>query len=380
MCTKHPHGVPKFRQVGYRFVSTILFFVLSVAPAMLSAQAGPEGSWSGRVTIPNLPAGLDVRLTFTASADGAVVGTIDIPAQGATGIPLAGVAYDHPEIRFEIPSAPPAKFVVSLDGDRMTGSFEQGQLLTDFSADRLPEGAAPAVPSGPPAEPAGSSVLRVGDARINGSGISAYEGSFALVGVSAEGETNDAGRWTDKVSFVDEGGTPKLRREVARYTAEGVMDLWRVHIVDPVTMESSLTDQRFGPDLRSVIRVEQDGAAIRQVIVSDPNQKALVNDVALPETPFDLSLYAVLLMAFPREPGFSAEFPITAAGGGVAYEMMTVDGVETVEFPDGTSVSATKISTKFRNWSVWLMDEAPYIAKIVQRSSDGGEVISVPVR
>ena len=55
----------------------------------------------------------------------------------------------------------------------------------------------------------------------------------------------------------------------------------------------------------------------------------------------------------------------------MASETITVHGEEVVEHPSGKSIGTWKISTTSRPWTLWVMDEAPYIVKIVKDFEDG---------
>lgn len=182
------------------------------------------------------------------------------------------------------------------------------------------------------------------------------------------------------MELTDHAGLSILRREVARYTADGTLDLWRVHLADARTLEPSLVDQRFGPDLRSVYHLEQNGTELRQIIVGQPDQPAVILQLSLSEPPFDLSLYAILLLGCSKDDGYEATFPVLGPSGAIGWETMRVDGHETLALPDGGEVDTWKVSTVFRDWSVWFEESAPYLVKIVQRFPDGSEVVSERVR
>ena len=346
------------------------------------AQAVIEGDWPGAIEMAVLPAPLQIVLHF-AQTDAGLTGAIDVPAQGVDGLPVPNLVYEAPNIRFELPSATGTMtFAGTIYGNVIQGTVAVSGLEGTFRLQRSGDwtAASQRVAELPATPPAGLRAVRVGDPSVDGSFIESYESEFELRRRAADGSEQNFGRWTDRVELTDRAGITYLRREVARYTASGTLDLWRVHLADPRTLEPSLVDQRFGPELRSVYHLEQDGAELRQIVVAQPDRQAVIQELSLSETPFDLSLYAILLLGFPREAGYEATFPVVGPTGAIGWETMRVDGHETLTLPDGRDVNTWKVSTVFRDWSVWFEESAPYIVKIVQRFPDGSEVVSKRVR
>jgi pimeloyl-ACP methyl ester carboxylesterase len=103
---------------------------------------GLDGPWSGRIDAPGSP--LQVRLTF--AGDG---GTFDLPAQGATGLPLRDVRVDGTAVTFALPDVPGgASFAGTLDGDTLAGDYTQAGQTIPFTLTRG-EPAPPARPQEP---------------------------------------------------------------------------------------------------------------------------------------------------------------------------------------------------------------------------------------
>ncbi|MEM1094321.1 MAG: alpha/beta hydrolase [Bacteroidota bacterium] len=103
------------------------------------AFAQVTGSWSGHIALPGM--NLNINVHF-ADADDGLKGTIDIPQQGATGLPLQNVAFDAPKITFELQAGPGlATFDGTLDGDTIKGSFKQGAADVTFTLERATEDA-----------------------------------------------------------------------------------------------------------------------------------------------------------------------------------------------------------------------------------------------
>lgn len=86
------------------------------------------GVWEGAIQGPG--GKLDVRLELRLEEDG-WAGTIDIPAQGAFGLPLGEVVVDSPRLRFAIAGVPgDPSFDGELFDDGIAGTFTQrGQRL-----------------------------------------------------------------------------------------------------------------------------------------------------------------------------------------------------------------------------------------------------------
>jgi hypothetical protein len=57
------------------------------------------GSWTGRLDLPGAP--LDIGVTLAGTPE-ALIGTLDVPAQGVAGLPLADVAVDGATVRFAV--------------------------------------------------------------------------------------------------------------------------------------------------------------------------------------------------------------------------------------------------------------------------------------
>ena len=65
----------------------------------------PAGAWAGRISLP--PGPLEIAVAFAQDATTrAWSGSIDIPAQGAKGLPLGGIAIDGRTVAFGIAGVP----------------------------------------------------------------------------------------------------------------------------------------------------------------------------------------------------------------------------------------------------------------------------------
>ncbi len=104
------------------------------------AAARLVGTWEGRI---ETPPPLEVVVRLEREED-AWQGTIDIPQQGAFGLPLEGVALDDDAVSFVIAGVPGTPtFDGTFDAERLTGTFTQGEASFPFELERVDEGGAP---------------------------------------------------------------------------------------------------------------------------------------------------------------------------------------------------------------------------------------------
>jgi uncharacterized protein len=104
-------------------------------PVGAVSQSAPlTGLWEGAIQVSGVT--LQMRVVFTG-ADGALTAAIDIPQQGASGVPLRNVTRNAAGVHFELPTGGAAAiFDGTLDGDRITGTFTQGAASGQFTLTR----------------------------------------------------------------------------------------------------------------------------------------------------------------------------------------------------------------------------------------------------
>ncbi len=97
--------------------------------APLSAQqADPVGSWSG--TLVAGPQEIQIVFHVQRSDEGALAGTMDVPTQGAVGIPLTTVVFEGDILEMTFPVPGGGRYEGTLRGDAVSGTFTQaGQPL-----------------------------------------------------------------------------------------------------------------------------------------------------------------------------------------------------------------------------------------------------------
>lgn len=101
---------------------------LTLAPysAPVLTQADKErlaGSWLGTLSANGITVSIVYR--FETLPSGEFVGFLDVPEQGARGIPLAEIQLSGNELKFKAPLAQ-MQYAATFDGQRMTGTWTQG--------------------------------------------------------------------------------------------------------------------------------------------------------------------------------------------------------------------------------------------------------------
>ncbi len=124
--------------------AVLSWIVASLMMAVAQVAGGAAGTWTGAIEIPGSPLGVSVTLV----PDGASwSGTIDIPAQGAVGLPLRDVSVEGDRVSFSIADVPgDPTFTGTVAGDEMAGTFTQSGQEFPFSLAR--SGAGTAEPAG----------------------------------------------------------------------------------------------------------------------------------------------------------------------------------------------------------------------------------------
>ncbi|MCX6538772.1 MAG: alpha/beta fold hydrolase [Acidobacteria bacterium] len=131
---------------------TLMSSVFSAGRAM--AQPGVAGRWEGNISI----LGTQLGIVVVLAADGTnYKATIDIPQQGARGLPLIHVRVEGTKIHFELMGGPGlAVFDGEQRGDTISGTFQQATVAGTFdlmrgaAAAAARAAAAQAAPAVPP--------------------------------------------------------------------------------------------------------------------------------------------------------------------------------------------------------------------------------------
>ncbi len=114
-----------------------LFFGLGITLA--TGQSKIDGIWVGSIEI--MGQKIDFATNFKTETE-EIKGTMDMPMQSIKDFPLTDVIYDHPKISFvlETPQGS-ANFDGIVEGDNITGEFEQGGIKGAFTLTRSTEDA-----------------------------------------------------------------------------------------------------------------------------------------------------------------------------------------------------------------------------------------------
>lgn len=126
-------------QKGSGLLKTILVVIAILARLSVSyAEDRVAGHWEGKINTPIQPLTIKVDLSIK---DNNWSGTIDIPTQGAKGLPLSNIHIKETDnkinVKFVIRGVPGTPtFDGHLHDDTITGKFTQGGVTLDFTLSR----------------------------------------------------------------------------------------------------------------------------------------------------------------------------------------------------------------------------------------------------
>ena len=123
------------RNVGRAAVA--LVWIAAAIP--LSAQNDMRGHWNGSIETPGGALAMEVDLDNAASG---WIGSVSIPAQGATGVPLDAISFHDGKGSFHfkgIPGDPTFAGMLSADGKILEGTFSQGPASLPLKLTRTGE-------------------------------------------------------------------------------------------------------------------------------------------------------------------------------------------------------------------------------------------------
>src|SRR5512143_2573767 len=112
--------------------------VAASLPATAQEKSPFLGDWKGKISVAGQD--LEIALHFTLDANKALAGTIDIPAQNATGLPLGNLKAEAQSITFVIagvPGDPLFKGTLDASGKKLAGSFSQAGYEGTFAVDKI---------------------------------------------------------------------------------------------------------------------------------------------------------------------------------------------------------------------------------------------------
>lgn len=119
------------------FVILMALIGLALAAPVVGAHGSLSGTWEGVIDIPGQP----LEITFRFEGDGdSVVGTADIPAQGAFNLSLAHIELHEGAVQFAFADIPADVHVTfSRDGALLEGRFRQAGMEFPIRAQRETE-------------------------------------------------------------------------------------------------------------------------------------------------------------------------------------------------------------------------------------------------
>lgn len=101
-----------------------LFSIVFVILGMTNSNAQIIGDWKGTLSVQ----GMSLDIIFHISKDGdGFAGTMDVPAQGAMGIPVTTVTFADGEFNLAI-EAMAMSYAGKLEGSKITGTYKQGGM------------------------------------------------------------------------------------------------------------------------------------------------------------------------------------------------------------------------------------------------------------
>ncbi|MBZ5639983.1 MAG: alpha/beta fold hydrolase [Acidobacteriia bacterium] len=119
-----------------------------LAAPLWAAEPAPDGHFEGAIHV--MGTDLEIKVDFK-TVEKALSATIDIPVQGALGLPLSNVRHDPPKIHFELAASPGiATFDGETKGDEISGKFLQAGAEGTFHLKRGAAAKAEAAKEEPP--------------------------------------------------------------------------------------------------------------------------------------------------------------------------------------------------------------------------------------
>ncbi|MBK9304194.1 MAG: alpha/beta hydrolase [bacterium] len=132
-----PRETNMTHRIRTRFASPVVLALALAATTAARAESpipGAAGHWEGAIVLPGQELGIKIDL---AADGGTWSGTIDIPMQGATGLPLENVRAAGDSLVFAIAKIPGAPTFHGLFADgRLSGDFTQNGMTFPFRLGR----------------------------------------------------------------------------------------------------------------------------------------------------------------------------------------------------------------------------------------------------
>lgn len=134
-------------------VARVSIAALWLAGMTASAETDMRGHWSGSLESPAGSIAIEVDLD---KADSGWIGSISIPAQGASGLPLDQISFNSGKASFHlkgVPGDPTFTATLSADGKVLEGNFVQGGASQPLKLSRTGEAKVEVPKPSPPVAP-----------------------------------------------------------------------------------------------------------------------------------------------------------------------------------------------------------------------------------
>lgn len=124
-------------KINILLLSLVFTFFLGVSAMASESMVEPQdiaGHWEGSIDLGGRQ--LKIKTDFH-NQSGKLTGTIDIPEQNATKLPLSNLSYQPPRVYFELMAGTKAVFAGERNADSITGTFTQGNFKGEFTLKRV---------------------------------------------------------------------------------------------------------------------------------------------------------------------------------------------------------------------------------------------------
>ena len=108
-------------------VVTVIAATVVVSAMTIASVSAAIGDWEGRIDTGN--GSLRVIVHISQAADGRLIGSLDSPDQGSTGIATSSASYNEPDLHFSIESLGSSyDGKMNHDNSEITGYWKQSGL------------------------------------------------------------------------------------------------------------------------------------------------------------------------------------------------------------------------------------------------------------
>jgi pimeloyl-ACP methyl ester carboxylesterase len=133
-------------------LALLTLFVASLTPAGAAAQDAPDwllGDWTGTLDAGSQQIQIVYRLS--TNDEGTLTGTMDVPSQGATGLPLQSITINGAEVSwsFQVPGGGSYEGARTESGNTIKGAYTQGPQSFPMTLSKQEETEGPRRPQEP---------------------------------------------------------------------------------------------------------------------------------------------------------------------------------------------------------------------------------------